>query len=130
MNQLNGCNTVEEPIDQQDALGRFAKGNTMSPGRKPIAEGGKPNAITLAREQIETQLESVIKAMIDSALAGDTSAGKIIINLVMPQLKQTDLHVTDINKLPKMIVEANIIDVIPDKDVTDAELVEKPVNKG
>ena len=108
--------------------GRFAKGNTFGKGRRAVALGGKPNAVTLAREKIEGKLEEVIQAMIDSALQGDTSAGKIIINLVMPQLKQTDIISHDINKLPRMIVEANIIDVIPDdkdSEPMDAEIVEQ-----
>jgi len=101
---------VSQPaIKQHDNRGKFAKGNTLSPGRKPIAQGGKPNAITLAREKIELQLEEVLQSMIDSALAGDTAAGKLVISLVMPQLKQTESLVHDISKLPRMIVESKVI---------------------
>ncbi len=115
---------------QHQANGKFAKGNTLSPGRKPIAEGGKPNAVKQARELIEAQLEKVIQSMIDQSVKGDTSAAKLIVGLVMPQLKSETLTVNDLSKLPRLVVETNVIDAVEAEVITkepaQAQIPEKP----
>ena len=113
---MENSDVIQTPT--HDTNGNFAKGNKFGKGRIPVAQGGKPNAITLAREKIELQLEEVLQSMIDSALAGDTAAGKLVISLVMPQLKQTESLVHDISKLPRMIVESKVI--------LDVETIEEP----
>ncbi len=111
---------------QRDEKGHFLPGNTMNPGRTAIADGGKPNKVKQARELIEDQLEQVIQAMIDCAMKGDTSAGKLVISLCMPSLKQTELSVSDISKLPRLVVETNVIDAIDVDTVEPTEKQEKP----
>ncbi len=97
----------------QDSKGRFTKGNVANPaGRTPIADGGKPNAVKQARELIEAQLVEVIQSVIDQSIKGDTSAAKLIVGLVMPQLKSQELTVNDLSKLPRLVVETNVIDAI------------------
>ncbi len=90
----------------------------MAPGRKPVADGGTPNRVKQARELIEDQLEGVVQAMIDCAMKGDTSAGKLVISLCMPSLKQTEIAMSDISKLPRLVVETNVIDAVEAEVIT------------
>ncbi len=124
---MNESNAGQTPT--HDSRGNFAKGNKFGKGRKPVADGGTPNRVKLARELIESQLEEVIQSMIDQSVKGDTSAAKLIVGLVMPQLKSETLTVNDLSKLPRLVVETNIIDAVEvetiDKEPSPAQIPEK-----
>jgi hypothetical protein len=87
--------------------GRFLPGNKASPGRTPIAQGGKPNVATELRHIMESKGADVVNAMIDAAIAGDTTAGDKILSYIMPKLQAVAVQVDDKDSLPMMkIVEA------------------------
>jgi hypothetical protein len=87
----------------RDERGYFLPGTIANPkGRTPIAKGGKPNAAGLARIAIEENLIGVIESLVENALAGDTSAAKILLDRVSPALKSIEHVGLDASNLPQM----------------------------
>jgi len=82
---------MTEPIDDgkktdRGQRGRFAPGNTASPGRPhgrgPVAE---------MRLALATDLDKIIGTLKAQALAGDAQAIRIILDRVLPALRPVDM---------------------------------------
>ena len=96
--------------------GKFAPGNKASPGRTPIAEGGKPNPASVVRNAIADQALDIIQTVIDKALAGDINAAKLVIERISPSLRSIEHVGLTADTLPRM----NVIDGA-DSQVIDAD---------
>ena len=68
------------------AGGKFAKGNTASPGRTP----GRSKVAEL-REKLAQDVDAVICIVRAQALAGDPQAIRLLLDRVMPSLRPVDL---------------------------------------
>ena len=102
--------------------GDFLPGHSIkSPGRTPIAKGGKPNAATLAKQAIEKDIGDVIVALINNAKAGDTGAAKILLDRVAPSLKSIEHLGLDGSNLPSMTINktTTIVEAQPVKNNDD-----------
>ena len=62
----------------------FKKGQSGNPAGRPKA---RPLASTVMREQLSSRLPQVIEVVVQSALAGDMQAARIIVERVLPALK-------------------------------------------
>lgn len=100
----------EENSLTRDSLGRFISQNNPGAGRKPIAKGGKMDTVTLARRYIATNIHKVLEKLLEQAEAGDTTASKLLLDRYLPTLKASEIHITDRSQLPRMVVQANVID--------------------
>jgi len=85
---------MTEPIDDRKETargqrGRFAAGNSASPGRPhgrgPVAE---------LRAALATDLDKIIGTLKAQALAGDAQAIRIILDRVLPALRPVDMPMT------------------------------------
>ena len=66
--------------------GRFAKGNTASPGRPP----GR-GAVAELREKLAQDVDKIIDKVREQALAGDPQAIRILLDRVVPTLRPVEL---------------------------------------
>ena len=79
-----GANEAGGPHPGRDAAGRFLPGVRGGPGRKE----GSRNAATMALDKLlEGEAEAVLRATIATALAGDASAQRALLDCVMPVRK-------------------------------------------
>jgi len=101
-----------EPLKTHTSKGKFAKGNKLGihGGRKSFKDGGKGGCMQRANQLLEDALPEVVKSVIESALAGDMAACKMIFDKKLASLKSVEVQGIDISKLPRMIVEASVID--------------------
>lgn len=104
-----------------DSRGKFKKGNKASPGRTPMAKGGKPGALQIAAKMLDDALPEVVASVIKSAIAGDMQASKMIFDKRLASLKQVEVTGMDASKLPTMIVNAQ---KVVKGEVVEAEIVE------
>ncbi|HEX2541499.1 MAG TPA: hypothetical protein VHM00_10500 [Caldimonas sp.] len=70
----------------RDAAGRFALGNTASPGRPP----GR-GVVSELRQRLAADLDPIIDQLRTQALAGDPQAIRIILDRVIPSLRPVEL---------------------------------------
>ena len=83
---------MTEPIDDRQKSdnrgpgGRFAPGNSASPGRPP---GRGP--VAEMRAALATDLDKIIDTLKAQALAGDPQAIRIILDRVLPALRPVDM---------------------------------------
>ena len=83
---------MTEPIDDRQKSdnrgpgGRFAPGNSASPGRPP---GRGP--VAEMRAALATDLDKIIYTLKAQALAGDPQAIRIILDRVLPALRPVDM---------------------------------------
>ena len=71
--------------DGKQVAGRFAKGQSGNPNGRPA---GSRNRATLALDAlIDGSGEAVVKAMVDAALKGDVSAGRALLDRLVPPRK-------------------------------------------
>lgn len=83
---------MTEPIDDRQKSddrgpgGRFAPGNTASPGRPP---GRGP--VAEMRAALAADLDKIIDTLKAQALAGDAQAIRIILDRVLPTLRPVDI---------------------------------------
>jgi hypothetical protein len=86
---------MTEPIDDRQKSdnrgpgGRFAPGNSASPGRPP---GRGP--VAEMRAALATDLDKIIDTLKAQALAGDPQAIRIILDRVLPALRPVDMPTT------------------------------------
>jgi len=80
----------------------FKKGQSGNPAGRPKS---KPLASTVMREQLSSRLPQVIEVVVQSALAGDMQAARIIVERVLPALKRK--------------AESTPIDLNPDDALSD-----------
>ena len=98
--------------------GTFAKGNRFGvAGRKAFKHGGKGGSLQRANALLDSSLPKVVKSVIESAIAGDMVAARMIMDKKMPSLRSIEVTGMDADKLPRMIIQGNIIEaqVIEDK---------------
>ena len=88
----------------------FKKGNKLG-GRKSVADGGKPGHLQLAGKLLDDAMPDVVRSVIKSAVAGDMAACKMIFDKRLASLKSIEITGTDISKLPRMVIDAQAIDV-------------------
>lgn len=84
---------MTEPINdrkksERGQRGRFAPGNTLSPGRPP----GRGPAAEL-RAVLALDLDKIIGVLKAQALAGDPQAIRIVLDRLLPALRPVDLPV-------------------------------------
>ena len=83
---------MTEPIDDRKKTdnrgqdGRFAPGNSASPGR-PLGRG----PVAEMRAVLATDLDKIIDTLKAQALAGDAQAIRIILDRVLPALRPVDM---------------------------------------
>ena len=86
---------MTEPIDDRQKSddrgpgGRFAPGNSASPGRPP---GRGP--VAEMRAALATDLDKIIDTLKAQALTGDPQAIRIILDRVLPTLRPVDMPTT------------------------------------
>lgn len=99
-------------IHKRDSKGRLLPGQPGLPGAgRPY---GSISMQTKVKQEIERMGLDVVNSMYKSALEGDTAAGKAILDRILPVLKAVEVSGLDVTKLPKMIIDAEIVQ--PDND--------------
>ena len=127
---------MEDKVIIRGEKGQFMPGTKASPGRTPIAKGGKPNAATLVREAIEKEALEILEAMAKRAKEGDTAAAKILLDRISPALRSVEHVGADGSQLPILqvrsraqVIDGDILDNGASSQVIPPE-PEKPENKG
>ena len=82
---------------------RFKPGESGNPSGRP--RGARNKASVLAQRLMENQTEAVVQTVINAALTGDMSACKLIVERLLPPVKERPLD-ADL-KLPATISAAN-----------------------
>ena len=91
---------------ERDGKNRFLPGNKEG-GRIPIAEGGKRNFATEAREQIEKHIPELIEVCAEKAREGDVTALRLLFDKVLATKKEVEQNVN----LSGEVVTASVGDV-------------------
>ena len=93
------------------------------PGESGNAKGRKPGLTARGkfRKQVESALPEIVANVLQSALAGDMQAVKLILDRTIPTLKQTDEHVK--LALPALLAPAGevVIQAMADGSVSPAQ---------
>lgn len=89
-------NTDKEQIEGKNWL--FKKGQSGNPSGRP--KGSKNKASLLAKELIEAETESIIKKLIEIAKEGDLQAIKLVIERLLPPIKEQPFYTS--SELPKI----------------------------
>ena len=82
---------------------RFKPGESGNPSGRP--RGARNKASVLAQRLMESQTEAVVQTVINAALTGDMTACKLIVERLIPPVKERPLD-ADL-KLPASISAAN-----------------------
>jgi hypothetical protein len=89
-----------EKTAKKQAATRFKPGKSGNPSGRP--KGARNKASALAQKLMEGQTEAVVQRVIDAALTGDMQACKLIVERLLPPVKERPID-PDAIKLPASI---------------------------
>lgn len=85
---------------------RFQKGQSGNPKGRP--QGSRNRASLMAEQLFAEDVESVCKAVIDKAKAGDMSAAKIILDRLLPAKKDAPVNI----QLPEITTAHDVLKAV------------------
>lgn len=94
---------MPEKTGRKQTTTRFKPGRSGNPSGRP--KGARNRASVLAQVLMEDQTEAVVQTVIDAALTGDMTACKLIVERLIPPVKERTID-ADL-KLPATITAAN-----------------------
>ena len=115
----------------RDNKGQILPGQVCNPnGRTSLADGGKPNIVSIVRKELETMILDVVNNLKAASDAGDTAAGKTLLAKVMPDLRSVEHVGLNVDTMPRMevrskdggdsqVIEGETIDITPPNAPTD-----------
>jgi hypothetical protein len=96
--------TAPEKTGRKQAATRFKPGKSGNPSGRP--QGARNKASMLAQRLMEDQTETVVQTVIDAALTGDMQACKLIVERLLPPVKERALDAEAI-RLPASVSAEN-----------------------